>query len=210
MMGWILRKVMFLFDAFLRWVYRVEEFSKDSRCLFRISLKKSKKDLILPDGTDVRKGDPVVELHYWNEHMPPIPQDGPDMEWGIKAYKNLLFTLFELDSFMAGNPKFRDVKALTGETTLMLQKAGDGLLKRLGFEVIQESQPLGVGFLRGIRYFKGLLSNCYWWALVWAFNPSSLKRKRFGELVRCSVWISRRRIKELIRDLRAEKVSVDR
>lgn len=208
-MGRILRKLIFSFDSFLRWVYREEEFSKDERCIFRISLRRSKRDIVLSDGTAIRKGDPIVELHYWNEHMIPIPPEGPDVGWGIKMYKKLLFTLVELDRFISEDPRFMDVKAFTGRTTLMSHNAEDGLLKRLGFEFVQSSWPLKDGpLMKNIRYFGALLENCYWWALVWAFNPGSLKGKRFKDLLRCDVWISRRRVEELIRDLSAGKVSV--
>lgn len=206
-MGRILRKMVFLFDSFLRWVYREEEFSKDRRCIFRISLKRSKIDLSLSDGTTIKKGDPIVELHYWNEHMLPIPPEGPDVSWGIKMYKQLLFTLVELDRFISEDPRFMNVKAFTGRTTLMSHNAEDGLLKRLGFEFIQSSWPLKGGpFMRNIRSFGALLENCYWWVLVWAFNPGSLKGKRFKDLLRCDVWISRRKIEEFTRGLSGEKV----
>src|ERR1700691_5318544 len=56
-------------DVALRANLGIFEFSNDPDCLLRIAITQSKLGAVLSDGTNVREGDSVVELPFWNEHV---------------------------------------------------------------------------------------------------------------------------------------------
>ena len=57
---------------------------------------------------------------------------------------------------------------------------------QLGFDVLNLN--LQAGRCDRFRYFW---ENMYSWALMWTFNPGSLRGKRFLRLQRYEFWISR-------------------
>jgi len=69
---WAVRGV----DAILRHRQGIEEFTDDRHCIFRISTETAGRAAILSDGAAIRPGDPLVQIHYWNEHMPVLPENG--------------------------------------------------------------------------------------------------------------------------------------
>ena len=50
------------------------EYTHKPDCFFRIRFNRLRTEVVLSDGTDGRRGDRVVELHLWNERIPPYPQ----------------------------------------------------------------------------------------------------------------------------------------
>ena len=79
-------------DTVLRWVYGVFEFCDDEACLLRLRVTRAPHAIPLPDG-EVPAGAPVLEPHLWNEHMPPIPQEGADVAWAVRTYRMLVDSL---------------------------------------------------------------------------------------------------------------------
>ncbi len=175
-------------DVLLRWAYGIREFSSDPDCIFRIARERSPETVWLSDGTVVVRGDPVLGLHFWNEHIPPMGPAGPDFAWGLKFYRRLGKSLRALARYIRTHDDFRDIVALYGEVSFPAEP-GLGrysrLLRTLGFD-FKPFPPLGpLG--RVARFFQHL----YTWALIWVFNPSSLRRKNVLAAERGRLWISR-------------------
>jgi hypothetical protein len=185
----LVRALVYRFDVLLRRQARVHEFTDDEACILRIALRRWRRDLELPDGTRLRFGDRVCELHFWNEHIPPMPKGGPDVRWAVRFHRLAVNSMTTLATYLSENQDLADVVALHGEIAL----SGEGsppsladLARQLGFDVVN----LTAGAGRWGR-FAHFWENIYSWALMWAFNPATLRRKRFLRLQRYEFWISR-------------------
>ncbi|NIN67902.1 MAG: hypothetical protein GTO63_24985 [Anaerolineae bacterium] len=176
-------------DLLLRRHGRVQEFTQDDECILRISLTTDKTDVQLSDGTRVRAGDRICELHLWNEHIPSMPVDGPDLLWGVRFYRLAVKSLRSLAAYMETDG-LQDVVALGGQMAF-LEKDDSPVLasvaSQLGFDVVNLTAQAG----RWGR-FTHFWENVFSWALMWTYNPGSLRGKRFLRLQRYRLWMSRR------------------
>jgi len=193
-LGAIARSVISRFDWFLRRLYGIREFTPEDNCIVRIAFRKSNRELTLSDETRILKGETIGELHFWNERIPPMPKDGPDLAWGLQFHRLMRRSLVELVKYMESAPEWKGVRAFRGETAVDAQeglKQATELIGRLGFDLY----PLGRSVSR-LKPFLEFWENIYLWGLIWTFNPASLKGKRLIYLQRCQIWISRRRLLE--------------
>jgi YkoP-like protein len=183
------RRIVFGMDDHLRRLERIYSFSEDPDCVLRISLAASRKERVLGDRSIVRAGDPVVELHWWNERIARMAATGSSLRWGLEFYRHTYHSLIELAHYLDRTPALRDVVALHGETTFssdLSHRHHASAFRRLGFELeILPSTDDPCEFLT--LFFRHL----HVWALTWACNPASLRGKRPWRAVRSEVWISR-------------------
>lgn len=185
----VIRSAIRAFDALLRRCYGIQEFSQKEECLLRIAIGRSRTDVMLSDGTRVRRGEPIGELHFWNERIPPMPDGGPDLAWAFAFERRLARSLVELAAEVESNPRLRGLKAFRGVTSFGSQ---DGLhqvarlAEQWGFELVDQQKPRGI-----FRRFASFWENLYTWWIIWAFNPASLKGKSLWRLQRGQLWISR-------------------
>jgi hypothetical protein len=66
-------------DDRLRVRHGVIEYTNSPECLFRIQLAASNDDYVLSDGTCIRAGDRIANLHVWNEQFPCFTGKGPTL-----------------------------------------------------------------------------------------------------------------------------------
>jgi hypothetical protein len=188
-MLYVLRAMVLALEGLLRRQGRVQEFTQDEECILRIAFTASKQDVELSDGTKVRAGDKICELHLWNEHIPPMPTGGPDLRWGVRFYRLAVKSLRSLAAYIAAEER-QDIVALGGQMAF-LEKDGSPVLAsvaaQLGFDVLNLTAQAG----RWGR-FTHFWENIFSWALMWTFNPGSLRGKRFLRLQRYRLWMSRR------------------
>lgn len=193
-LGAIARSVISRFDWFLRRLYGIYEFAPEDDCIFRIAFGKSDRELTLSDGTRILQGETIGELHLWNERIPPMPKEGPDLAWGLRFHRLMRRSLAELVRYIESAPEWKGIRAFRGESAVDAQEGlqqATELLGRLGFDLL----PLGRSISR-LKPFLEFWENIYLWGLIWTFNPASLKGKRLLDLQRCQIWISRRRLLE--------------
>ncbi|MFQ6000927.1 MAG: hypothetical protein ACE5LG_04590 [Anaerolineae bacterium] len=193
-LGAIARSMIRRFDWFLRRLYGIHEFTREDDCIIRIAFRKSDRELTLSDGTNILQGETIGELHFWNERIPPMPKDGPDLAWGLQFHRLMRRTLAELVRYIESAPEWRGIRAFRGETAVDGQeglKRATEVMGRLGFDLL----PLGRSISR-LKPFLEFWENIYLWGLIWTFNPASLKGKRLLDLQRCQIWVSRRRLIE--------------
>ena len=180
-------------DRLLQRQGHVQEFTQDEECILRIALTNYMKDFELSDGTKVQAGDKICELHLWNEHIPPMPLEGPDLRWGVRFYRLAVKSLRSLAAYIAAEER-QDIVALGGQMAF-LEKENSPVLAsvaaQLGFDVLNLTAQAG----RWGR-FTHFWENIFSWALMWTFNPGSLRGKRFLRLQRYRLWMSRRTLLE--------------
>ena len=58
-------------DSWLRHRLAIFEYSDREDCILRLQLMKADRPLALSDGTRIEAGDLIVNIHLWNEHLPP-------------------------------------------------------------------------------------------------------------------------------------------
>ena len=200
----ILKRMVHGLDTVL-WRFRnIYEFSQDGRCLLRLSIGESEQDLTLSDGTCVNQGDLVGELHFWNEHIHPMPEEGPNLGWALTFQRQLSFSFRELATYFQIDAKCQGVVAFRGKISF----GGPygvahfrGLAGRWGFDLVS---PDGRTGLRQRLMDWG--TNLFAWSLIWAFNPASLGGDGPGQLRRDQIWISR---EVLVQKYGAPKSPVD-
>ncbi len=179
-----MRALVRRFDTWLSRRYGVFEFSQAQGCLLRLQVAVAHRPLPLPD-CRVERGDPVLQLHLWNERVLALATPTGDLGWAKTLQRNFLRSLGEVDKYLSNHPELAEVRAVGGVTVLIKSgdhKGGARLVERLGFTVSSYASPLGS--------FGEFWENLYSWTLIWAYNPASLPNHRLWSLQRKEFWIS--------------------
>jgi hypothetical protein len=126
-------------DDRLRLRHGVIEYSNSPDCLFRIQLVVSNENYVLSDGTCIRHGDRVANLHVWNEQFPCFAGKGPTLAWARRVNRAFEFSLRELAGFLDDRRDLDDVVAICANMSLEPQERSTQLVRfvgRFGFERI--------------------------------------------------------------------------
>jgi len=133
------------FDNRQRRRLAVFEYTRNPACIFRIDINRSSREVTLRDGTRVRAGDRMVRLHFWNEQIPTLPEDGATIAWARRMQRAIGLSLHELARYLAERPDLADVAVISGLVP-SATKSQSGQLARImayyGFETIPEPHPL--------------------------------------------------------------------
>lgn len=178
-----MRSVIRRFDQFLARQYGLFNFCDDPDCVLRLQVSTAPHPLCFPDQV-VQAGEKVLFLHLWNEHIPPVSQDGIDLAWVKTMQRAFLKSLRSVASYMQTEPCMADIRAVGGETVLMLvgtRRSGERFMERLGFYVKPSQTHLG--------RFGEFWENFYSWVLMWTYNPSSLQTRKFSGMQRAEFWM---------------------
>ncbi len=173
-----------LVDAAMRARLRLVEPWQDEEALFRVRLSRAAHAVALPDAT-IRAGDPVVELHLWNEHVPPMAPKGPDLAWAKAFERRATASLKALAALLPSDTRFSPARALRGVSSAFSPSRGTGtrkLLERIGFTAI------AVDSARGST--AALLDGVYAWYLLRAFAARAPSLGRVLRLPRAELWMS--------------------
>ena len=111
------------------------------------------------------------------------------LAWALTFRRQLTQSLQELAVYVQCAPECQDMRAFRGEISFggpYTRQALAHMLERWGFDLV--SQPGPARLWGRLNY---LVQNAYAWALMWAFNPASLKEASLWDLRRDQVWISR-------------------
>jgi hypothetical protein len=79
---WV-QKFVWSIDRRLREDQGITEYSHHPRCLFRIEETRADRSLRLSDGTELRLGERVLKLQFWNERIPEMGGAGATVGWGV-------------------------------------------------------------------------------------------------------------------------------
>jgi len=83
---------------------RAREYSICRHCIFRVELVAAASDIALSNGTRLSAGSHLINLHLWNEHIPPFPPEAPALGWARRMCNDLEASLDGLAAFVANNP----------------------------------------------------------------------------------------------------------
>jgi hypothetical protein len=126
-------------DDRLRLRHGVIEYTNSSECLFRIQLITSNESYVLSDGTCIRRGDRVANLHVWNEQFPCFAGKGPTLAWARRVNQAFELSLRELACFLDGRRDLDGVVAICANMSLEPAERSAQLVRfvgRFGFEQI--------------------------------------------------------------------------
>jgi hypothetical protein len=162
----IVQTAVFQLDRVLRRWQGIYEFCRRDDCLFRIAVARAKKRVTLPGFGEIRPGDEILEIHWWNEHVAQLVADKPALA-RAKLLPALVQHSFEqLAKYLATVPEARTVRFIHGSAVLPMRSRGNAVAARVrqyGFSVIHPH----AGFFESVHnYFEQYLV----WALLWAFH----------------------------------------
>lgn len=181
----LLRRSIFALDAYLRRRQAIFEFTDQADCILRIARTAAPRGLLLSDGTAIRAGDPLLELHLWNEHVPAIPASGVTLRWAATAARLARTSLRALAAATATGslPDFVALRGCLRFDGRLLNAPFAGC----GFDTIAEP-PASAG-----EWLHGLGESCLTGMLLWAFNPAGFGHARPTH-ARRYLWMSRSRL----------------
>jgi hypothetical protein len=167
----------------------LSKFSADPDCVLRISLEPAGRTILLSDGVAIPAGDPVVAIHFWNEHLPVLPPEGLTAAWTGVMKRRIRHSFELLADYIETEPRFADVAAIHGAPAFP-QRFGPVALARtlhhFGFDVMPPEHDLSL---------HARLDSLLILGMNWAFNPVELRRhgRSYG---RIHIWMSRRKLIE--------------
>jgi len=180
----MLRAIIRVFDAFLCKLIGVHSFSEDIDCILRIQLTEASRDISFQE-IKVNQGDPILMYHLWNERLPVLPPEGPNLAWSVRLLHSFKKSFNLVAQYIQETPNLLDIRALAGVTVLIPIDRGEGstnLMERLGFTTIPYQSSLG--------YFGEFWENFYTWGLMWTYNPMSLRGRSLLNFKRKEYWMS--------------------
>ncbi len=192
---WISRP-LFRFDAWLRRRNRVFEYTAHPQCIFRMQVVALGHEVALADGTRLRPGDRIIDLHIWNEQFPRFPADGATLSWALKIRSRVAISLAQLARYLATTPELADIMAIRADTRLAGTATTAQLLRicrRYGFEPgprlgpcsLHESlRRFGENILISLfvlaRNARALRRDSIWRGRVEIFLSRALLERRYG------------------------------
>ena len=99
-----------------RWL-GVSEYTQSSDCIFRMQIVRNADYIVLKDGTFLRPGDRIIDLHLWNQQVPLMPEAGPTLGWARRMNDSFRRSLQELAHHLAART---DVDDIIAQTRLLL------------------------------------------------------------------------------------------
>ena len=180
-----MRAAVRLIDALLRASQGIYEFTDDPECILRIQLKRATHQVNIGN-VMIKKGEPVLAVHAWNERMPKLPFEGATIEWALQLRRQVIHSYRQVAKVMQSDKRCSTVRAVCGESALFSfsdHTGGTRLMQHLGFTVLPYHRPFG----RFGEFWENLFS---WW-LMWTYNDASLNSRELLRLQRTEIWITK-------------------
>jgi hypothetical protein len=171
----------------------VFEYSHHPACIFRIDISRARRLLTLRDGTRIDAGERVARLHFWNEQIPKMPEDGATIGWARRMQRAIAVSLCELAHYLAERPDLADLAIVCADVP-SATKSQSGQLARImahyGFETIAEVGHLPFGE-RLHRFGENILISL----IVLAHNAGALRPDTLSR-VRVPIYLSRQALQK--------------
>jgi hypothetical protein len=191
-----LRVTIYALDKRLRRILGIFEFCSREDCLLRIEKRLSPVQVSLPDRTEVKPGDEIIELHFWNENLSLPEFGGSFFGWCVRFHQRMRVSFALLAAYAETDPEIRNAKAFHARLALPVSKRFQkraALAGKYGFTIVRPPSSLA---LRAHDLFENILI----YSLRWAFQPFE-SGSRLSRLERMHWWISR---EELLRRYRVD------
>lgn len=167
-----LEQAIFRLDGWLRRRRGIYEYSSSADCLFRIQPDRAERPFTLRNAERVGAGEPILRLHLWNEHVPPMGRRGPTVAWARRISRRIELSLYELAEYLPRHPELDRVRLLSGEMHLTTPRQREQLAHitaRYGFETDTEPRLAGLQALRWAATSVNVL------LLMLATNPMAVR-----------------------------------
>lgn len=139
---WLTKAILAL-DASLRRRYSIIEYTDNPLCIFRMHIVRSKHELTLSDGTRLCRGERMVDLHFWNDQVPPSSQAGMTFSRASQMTRRTQISLQELAQYLKREPDLQDISIIRINFPAVTRRKGEQMariLARFGFEAIAEHE----------------------------------------------------------------------
>ncbi len=179
-----LRLIIRRFDHWLSRREGVEPFTADPQVILRLQRGSAAWNIPLPQEV-IPIHSRILVLHLWNERIPAIPANGPDLVWARHFQIPLIYSFKAMADFMQAAPDLQSIRAVGGYMAHINLYGPDGgrlMLERLGFTIYPYHRPAGA--------FGEFWENFYTWWLMWTYNPSSVRRRTWLSLQRIEFWMT--------------------
>jgi hypothetical protein len=154
---------------------------------FRVLVIKADRDLTLSDGTRVRRGDPVIDVHFHNERLPQTTEHS-GMAWAAQFGRRIVASYRALAIAAQTDERLKPAVAARARLAFASERnRGDTRRfgQKFGLETLDAPPP--APWSRRLHDFG---EDLWLVGLTWVFNPGSLKgRSTFRR--REDLWISR-------------------
>jgi hypothetical protein len=183
-----LAEIIFALDSRLRRGHAVVEYSAHPSCIFRLEIGRAERPLSLRDGTQLQPGQRIAQLHFWNEHVPPIPHNGATIRWARSMQKGIAISMRELARFLSSRPDLRDISVISADVpsgTKAQSRQVAHIMAYYGFETRGGDEPPRIGE-RLHRFGQNILISL----IVFAHNAAALRLDTLRR-VRVPVYLSR-------------------
>ena len=191
------RAIIRRFDGFLSDREGLFCFNADPENILRLQVRKAPHGMDL-NGERIRTGQPVLAIHLWSAHLPPLAPPGADgappgatggayVVWAVQTQRRFVRSLRMVAETMQRDPDLAPLRAIYAATSLFTPVTGaSGVhpMARLGFTVIPYASPLGA--------FGNFWENAYALALMWAYNPASAHSRQLLKIQRTEMWAATR------------------
>jgi YkoP domain len=167
-----------IYDRLYRFWFGLDTAESEVGPALRIQVERSRRTILLDDGTTIHRGDPIGVIHLNNEHVKTIHADcSSPAKVGLEFRRQLLASLRELARLTESGGRLSECKAFTA-TTIFHRG-----LKRFGFEATRDH-----------LLFPGLVA-FYQRALLSSLHPAGRLRLHRSTYARAErLWISRDRL----------------
>jgi hypothetical protein len=187
-LGNALRQPVRMLDRILRRVLHIGEFSGHPQCLLRFAHGRIQREVRLADGSTIRPGAAIVDLHLWNERLAFLPSPRRGLARASALRRDLGTSLRELARRLETDPAFAAVVAVRARAAFVPRKRLRQVVRfarAYGFDA-----ALTPAATRHPTRLEVLSENLLLLALAWTFNPASLRRNGMRR-ERTELWISR-------------------
>lgn len=168
-------------DGLLRLCFGIGEFSRRADCVLRISTRKCSSKVLLPQAVVVEKNAPILELHFWNEHLGRCHNHDGFLGWALCVEKRVRLSLMLLADHI-GSEDAKKYDAIYASLLISSQRS-ERVLRGLGFAILLPDHSR-------LQSLRDALDSSLLVLLRWAYHPHKPKRKR-RKLMRIHLWMSR-------------------
>jgi len=184
-----LARLLFSLDARLRRRQAVFEYTRHPSCIFRLQIARAERSFTLRDGACVQAGERIARLHFWNEHVPPVPRQGATIAWARRMQNAIAEALRELARFLAERPDLADIDLICADVPNGVAAQREKLARIMGyygFEAVIEREHLSLS-----GHLHRLGENVLITLVVLAQNAAALRADTLNR-ARLPIYLSRR------------------
>jgi hypothetical protein len=193
-----LAEMIFALDVWLRRRQAIVGYSSHPSCVFRLGVARSRRTLVLRDGTRLQAGQLMIELHFWNEHIPQVPPNGATIRWARQMQKSISTSLRELACYLSSQPNLRDISVICADVpsaTKAQCRQIEHIMGYYGFETLMDAEQLELH-----EHIHRLGENILISLTIFAQNAAALRLDTLMR-VRIPIYISRRELERKFGDV---------